>query len=72
MTLISDLIFVGTSLVTAKPSRRQVAALTWSRAFWRRESDQLRNLPWYRNHRCQSAGLLVIALIIVLAGGNRR
>lgn len=67
MTLISGLIFVGTSLVTAKPSRRQVAALTWSRAYWRGESEQLKHLAWYRNYRYQSAGLLVSALIIVLA-----
>ena len=65
MTLISALIFVGTSLVTAKPSRRQVAPLTWSRDFWRRESNQLENLAWYRNYRYQSAGLLAVALIIV-------
>jgi SSS family solute:Na+ symporter len=67
MTLFSSLIFVGTSLFTAKPSGPQVAAVTWSRAFWRNESRQLKNLPWYRNYRYQSIGLLVIALIIVVA-----
>jgi len=67
MTMISSLIFVFTSLATGKPSARQVAALTWSPAFWRKESGQLGNLPWYRNYRWQSAGLLVVALIIVVA-----
>jgi SSS family solute:Na+ symporter len=67
MTLISGLIFVGTSLMTAKPSQVRIAALTWSPAFWRRESMQLEKLPWYRNYRYQSAGLLALALIIVAA-----
>ena len=65
MTLISAVIYIGTSLVTAKPSGRQVGALTWSGDFWRRESKQLGDLVWFRNYRYQSAGLLAIALIIV-------
>ena len=65
MTLISAVIFIGTSLVTAKPSRRQVDALTWNSDFWRHESRHLEHLPWYRNYRYQSAGLLVVVLIIV-------
>jgi SSS family solute:Na+ symporter len=65
MTLISAMIFIGTSLVTAKPSRRRVNALTWDSDFWRHESRHLEHLPWYRNYRYQSAGLLVVVLIIV-------
>ena len=67
MTLISILIFVVASLVTARPSSRQVAPLMWSRTFWRNESGQLENLAWYRNYRYQSVGLMAIALIIVVA-----
>ncbi len=67
MTLISSLIYVSTSLMTAKPSQSQIADLTWSRTFWRRESRQLKNLAWYRNYRYQSAALLAVALIIVAA-----
>jgi SSS family solute:Na+ symporter len=66
MTLISGLIFTGTSLVTTKPSKRQVTPLTWSRTFWRLESEQLEDLAWYRNYRYQSVGLLTIAIVIVL------
>ena len=65
MTLISAMIFIGTSLVTAKPSRSQVDAMTWNIDFWRHESAHLEHLPWYRNYRYQSAGLLVVVLIIV-------
>lgn len=66
MTLISCLIFVGASLVSVKPSRHQVAALTWSREFWRSESRQLAQSAWYQDYRVQSAGLLAIALLIVV------
>jgi len=67
MTLISGLIFIGTSLVTARPSKLQIAALTWSRTFWQNESGELEELAWYRNYRYQSVGLLAIALLIVAA-----
>ena len=67
MTLFSSMLFVSTSLLTAKPSDSQVAALTWSRIFWQNESRRLEDLPWYRNYRYQSVGLLVVALIIVVA-----
>lgn len=67
LTLISGLIFIGTSLVTARPSKRQVAALTWSRTFWQRESGKLKDQDWYRNYRYQSIGLVAIALLIVAA-----
>ncbi|MEJ2655964.1 MAG: sodium/solute symporter [Desulfobacterales bacterium] len=66
MTLVSGMIFMGTSLITTKPSDHQLAALTWNRSFWRRESRQLKNLVWYYNYRYQSAVLMAAALIIVL------
>ena len=66
MTLISSLIFVGTSLFSEKPSHRQVASLTWSIDFWRSESRQLEKSPWYLDYRVQSAGLLAAALTIVI------
>jgi len=65
MTLVSILIYVSTSLVTKKPSPEQIVSLTWNYDFWRSESKQLRKLPWYRDYRIQSAGLLVTALAIV-------
>lgn len=67
MTLVSCLIFVGASLVSTKPSPSRISSLCWSRGFWRAESRQLENLAWYRNYRFQSAGLLLTALLIVIA-----
>lgn len=65
MTLICALIYVAISLVTEKPSQERVLSLTWSSEFWRAESRQLETLPWYRNYRIQSSGLLAIALVIL-------
>jgi solute:Na+ symporter, SSS family len=66
MTLFSTLLFVGVSLVTARPSAGRITPLTWSRVYWRRESAQLKQLPWYLNYRWQSVGLLALALSIVV------
>jgi SSS family solute:Na+ symporter len=65
MTLVSILIFFGTSFVSEKPAREQVVSLTWNYDFWRSESKQLQKLPWYRDYRIQSMGLLAVALVIV-------
>jgi len=67
MTLISSLVFVATSLLTAGPVHSRITPLMWNPAYWRSESRQLENLAWYRNYRYQAAGLLGIALIIVAA-----
>jgi SSS family solute:Na+ symporter len=67
MTLINFLIYMAASLMTANPAQPQIAGLTWSRAFFRRETRELNHLAWHRNYRYQSAGLLVAALIIVAA-----
>lgn len=67
MTLLGGLIYTGASVVTATPLPHRTAPLTWSRAYWREESKQLRNKPWYRNYRYQSAGLLAVAIVVVTA-----
>jgi hypothetical protein len=66
---MSSSTFVGlpSSLVSKKPSNHQIAALTWSRNFWRSESEQLKPLPWYRDYRIQSVGLMAAAMLIVIA-----
>ncbi len=65
MSLVSALLFVAVSRVSAKSPPSRIAALTWSPEYWRRESRQLKDDPWYRNYRWQSVLLLVLALLIV-------
>lgn len=65
MTVLSSLIFITVSLISSRPSQAQVAPLTWNRVHWQAESTHLRKIPWYRNYRYQSAGLLAISAVIV-------
>ena len=67
MTVICSLIFVATSLATTGPATNRINAIIWSRNYWRRESGRLKELPWYRDYRYQSAALLAVAFMIVAA-----
>ena len=60
------LIIIG-SLITQPPDQKKVSELTWSIAFYKSETDELRSLPWYKNYRILSVFLTIIAIIIVLA-----
>ena len=65
MTLLSGLMFIGVSLISTPPSHTQTDPLTWHPAFWRDETAQLRQIPWYRNYRYQSTGLMFVAAVIL-------
>ena len=60
------LIIIG-SLITPPPDQKKVNELTWSIAFYKSETDELRSLPWYKNYRILSVFLTIITIIIVLA-----
>ena len=60
------LIIIG-SLITQPPDQKKVNELTWSIAFYKSETDELRSLPWYKNYRILSVFLTIITIIIVLA-----
>ena len=55
------------SLATAKPDEEVVRNLTWSPALLAEEADELARLPWYKNYRYQSVGMLVLIAIFVIA-----
>jgi len=60
------LIIIG-SLITQPPDQKKVSELTWSIAFYKSETDELRSLPWYKNYRILSVFLTIITIIVVLA-----
>ena len=60
------LIIIG-SLITQPPDQKKVNELTWSIAFYKSETDELRSLPWYKNYRILSVFLTIITIIVVLA-----
>lgn len=59
---LSVVVFVAISLMTAPPSDEQVRELTWSRATWRQESEDLVGTPWYKNYRVLALALGVITV----------
>jgi SSS family solute:Na+ symporter len=66
LLVISLIAMVVASLTTAKPDQEVVRALTWSPALLTEEGPTLRQLPWYKNYRYQSAGMLVLIAIFVI------
>lgn len=60
------LIIIG-SLITQPPDQKKVNELTWSIAFYKSETDELRSLPWYKNYRTLSFILTIITILIVVA-----
>jgi SSS family solute:Na+ symporter len=55
------------SLATQKPDESVVRDLTWSPAILTAETPTLERLPWYKNYRYQSAAMLVLIAIFVIA-----
>lgn len=67
LLLVSLAALVVTSLATRRPDPEVVRALTWSPALLREENEALRRLPWYKNYRYQSVGMLVLIAAFVIA-----
>lgn len=66
MLLVSAVLMLLGSLVTAPPELAEIEQLTWQRSIWRDESRELAGKPWYANYRYLSAILLVVTLAIVI------
>jgi SSS family solute:Na+ symporter len=43
-----------------------VDELTWTPAFFRHETEELRELPWWQNYRIQSAIVLAMTAVVVI------
>lgn len=54
----------GGSLATAPPPAEVVENTVWSPASYRKESQELKGLPWYKNYRYQ--GFTLVAIIVVI------
>jgi SSS family solute:Na+ symporter len=67
LLMISLAALVVVSLATDKPDEEVVRTLTWSPAILAAETPALRRLAWYKNYRYQSAAMLVLIAIFVIA-----
>ncbi|MDY6994349.1 MAG: sodium:solute symporter, partial [Pseudomonadota bacterium] len=47
------------SLITQPPKRESVENYTWNKAFFDRETQEVKRLPWYQNYRILSILLLI-------------
>ena len=61
--IICAVAMVLVSLLTESPTDEKVRSMTWSPGFFRDESAELAELPWYKNYRILSAILAVAFLI---------
>ena len=53
------------SRTTMAPSAEQVSAMVWTPAEFARESEALKELPWYKNYRNQAIALCITVIIIL-------
>jgi SSS family solute:Na+ symporter len=67
LLVISLIALAVVSLATHKPDEEVVRTLTWSPALLVEEAAALARLPWYKNYRYQSAAMLVLIAIFVIA-----
>lgn len=65
--LFSALVLITVSLLTAPPPPEKTEGLIWTRQSFREESAMLASVPWWRNYRILSAGLLLLTALIVIA-----
>ncbi|OAV45393.1 sodium:solute symporter [Lewinella sp. 4G2] len=55
----------GVSLMTAPPAPEKIANYTWTSDLIAEETEELKDLPWYKNYRYQAVLLLIITFILV-------
>ena len=65
LLVISIAVIVGVSLSGEKPDEETVRELTWTPDFFRQETEELAALPWYKNYRYQTIGMLVLIALFV-------
>jgi SSS family solute:Na+ symporter len=63
--VLSGIIIVLVSQLTAPPSEAKVASYVWKSSAFAEESAELAALPWYQNYRYLSVLLLVVTAIFV-------
>lgn len=64
--LISVLVNVLVSRLTALPEREKVEKNTWSRKIWIEESKELEGIAWYKNFRVLSVLLIIACFVMYL------
>lgn len=68
LLVVSGVTAVAVSLATAAPPAEKVDELTWSPAFFRTETADMRRraVPWYQNYRVLSGLVLAATAVVVI------
>ena len=66
LLLIDSLILIVASSWTRAPSSAVAAALVWTPAHYRAETERLRSVAPWRNYRVQAVALLILTAVVVL------
>ena len=63
--LISLSVHIIVSLSTAPPPAEKIAEYTYRKEMFSEETDELKQLPWYKNYRTLAAILLALTALVV-------
>ena len=63
--VLAAMVAIAGSFLAPPPPTEKIAGLTWNLRFFREESQQLNAMPWYKNYRWQSLGLLLVTAALV-------
>lgn len=65
-SLVASLVLLAViSLFTEAPPKEQVEGLVWRPELWKRETEELKGKPFYRNYRFWSITLVISTLVVV-------
>ena len=64
--VISIITHVIVSLATGLPDQQQVLEYTYKKEMFTEETEELDQLPWYKNYRYLSILLLIVTAVIVI------
>ena len=65
MWVLCMIVHIVVSMSTTPPSQEQVDNFIWHKQLFKEETEELKDLPWYKNYRILAAILLLITMIVV-------
>lgn len=64
--VICSISLIVVSLLTPPPSEDKVKDITWSGNVYRKETLELKSLPFYKNYRVQAVILMILLVVILI------
>ena len=59
------IIHVIVSSLSAPPDQETVESMTWHIGLFKAETEELKDLPWYKNYRILALILLAVTAVVV-------